>query len=141
MFDSRSLDTRSFDARSFNFGVEVVVEQQPSGNYGYSVYLRQYDRQTPEQIHAERVKLGIFTEAEIKEAETLVAAVIEDRTEKSIKRDTEAELRAAEARFREWLAAVEKEWTREFILLLAASYAKIEQENVDAQIVLLLWEM
>lgn len=140
MFDSRSFDTRSFDSRSWDFGVDVVVEQRPSGHFSYAVHLRRYDKKTPEEIHAERVKLGIFKADEIDRAESFIAEIIERRkTDKAL--DVEAELKAAEQAFKDWLESARREWTKEYILLLAASYAKLEQENVDAQIVLLLWDM
>lgn len=138
-FASAAFSVSAFSPAAFSF--DVVVTQQPSGNFGYAVHLRRYDKQTPEQIHAERVKLGIFKPDEVAEAESLVSAVIESRTTEQKQRDTEAELQAVEDRFRAWLDEAQREWTREFIILLAASYAKIEQENTDMQIVLLLWDM
>ena len=141
MFDSRSFDTRSFDARSWDFRIQVTVTETPSGGFEYATELFRYNKKTPEQIREERIKLGIFTADEIERAESLVSEAIESRKGKQAKTDVEGELRAAEAAFRAYLDELKKEWTREYILLLAASYAKIEQENVDAQIVMLLWDM
>ena len=79
--------------------------------------------------------------------------IIPDDVEKAITRAVEAtleartvadeatDLQAAEMELRAYLAQVHKDMVSEYIKLLAMEYARIEAENEDAQIAMMLFEM
>ena len=81
---------------------------------------------------------GPIAKPEIVEAVVdTVAEVVEAREI----RNPEIDLAKAEKTLRERLKAEKRRWMKKYQELIALEYARLEQENEDAQIAMLLFEM
>jgi hypothetical protein len=96
-----------------------------------------YKQKTDEEIRQERIKLGIIPPDVAKVVVDAVSHAVQGRTAPN----PEIDLARAEKAAREAVSALKQQWTNEYIQLLSIEYARIEQENEDAQIAMLLFDM
>lgn len=129
-----------------SWGPIEVDEERYSGGYGKGTEQRKEPlffeypevRRTKELVSEDRKKFGVVLPEVAKAAIEVVSKVIEQRKDVV---DEPAEIKLAEQDFRTELERLKVQWISEFSELIALEYERLEQENEDAQIAMLLFEM